>query len=103
MIFSSLDITRITGLKLTNIVRCATDFKLTLGDKWNAFERVWNEFVHSTEPVILYCPIRDKPMIMMMTITVVSLMPGHLSHREPPELVMIGGKLEPQNLSMRGE
>ena len=42
-------------------------------------------------------------MIMMMTITVVSPMPGHLSHREPPELVMMGGKLEPQNLSMRGE
>ena len=29
--------------------------------------------------------------------------PDHLSHREPPELVMMGGKLEPQNLSMRGE
>ena len=47
---------------LTDIVRRATDFKLTFGDKWNAFEGVWNEFVHSTEPVILYRPIRDKPL-----------------------------------------
>ena len=88
---------------LTDIVCRATNFKLTFGDKWNAFEGVWNEFVHSTEPVILYCPIRDKPLMKLKLETNLTRLTCHLSHRDPPELVMMGGKLEPQNLSMRGE
>ena len=27
----------------------------------------------------------------------------HLSHSDPPELVIMGGKLEPQNLFISGE
>ena len=44
-----------------DVVRGAADLKLTLGDEWNAFERIWNEIVNSPESIVLNRAVRHEP------------------------------------------
>ena len=44
-----------------DVVRGAADLKLTLGDEWNAFERIWNEIVNSPESIVLDRAVRHEP------------------------------------------
>ena len=100
-----------------DVVRGAADLKLTLGDEWNAFERIWNEIVNSPESIVLDRAVRHEPEMLKRLkyccyINLISKLQFeistvkcsvHLSHSDPPELVIMGGKFEPQNLFISGE
>ena len=44
-----------------DVVRGAADLELALGDEWNAFERIWNEIVNSSESIVLNRAVRHEP------------------------------------------
>ena len=90
---------------LTYEVHGTAILELTFRNIWNDLQRVTNKVIHSFEPTVLDGSVRHEPgdnnerMVRFGVRCEVS----HLSHSELPELMITGGKSEPQNLLFRGE
>ena len=93
----------ITGC-LTYEVHGATILEFTFRNIWNYLQRVANKVINCFEPTVLDGSVRHEPadknerMMRNMRCEVF-----YLSHNELPELMITGGKSEPQNLLFRGE
>ena len=87
---------------LTYEVHGAAVLKLAFRYEGNILQRVRNEVVHSFEPIVLYRAVSHEPVVRQHYNLGLEVEPD-LSQRELPELMMTGGKSEPQNFLLRGE
>ena len=90
------------GRLLTYKIHIAADLKFTFRNERNNFHRIWNEVIHCFEATILYCHIRNKPGNYISCVENFRLRPD-LSQSDLVELVMIGGKSDPQNVPISVE